>query len=1138
MRLIGKQRLLVWGALSFLFFLPVHVQGEWWQRAAATWYYKDDWKGLALSGSQSFRKTLRLEQPAESGWIVVWGAQGYRLTVNGKPAGSNVDGALIDDYSLTPLLEGANDVTLVIEGSRVCAEGEIVARGGKRIPFATGSDWQTAAGGKPQTEKMKVEPSTGAFHRARNGRLLDYNDEERGKSAIAKTFARLQRAEEQSMFLMRRLRPAAEIVSLDPQAAWYRAEQYALPLMEQARQILNSRAVAAQKAGKYLDAQSAAAEAGARMSGAEQAISATTSIYQAERQIAHLENCADLLPGRKDLQAGLDELRQLVQHAHRDHALSDFAAVAKLTGRCSRQASALRSLLGTAPNLVTIGDLDEFPESSFGWLNARALMGSDPGRWPFSLAPSNAEYVDLAGLWQFRTDPNNEGLEKNWHTSVPADPGWRAIAVPCPWQREGFTEDNLKSPGDCPYRLPDRRTGDKPYNGFAWYRKEVFIPVQWKDREVILQVGSIKNWGQVFVGGTALSPGRLDPPSEQAIPRRLLRYGKKNLIAVRVYNHDNFGGILSGPVALYPAGKQRAERETPGPLALVQEHTYPTPSGPVRQALLAGALSPGVVVATGRPELELSGWEAKGHPAPALARFVTSKGAEARKLDQSVRLAKGEDLAENWVLLEAEDRDVLIMLPRRPQEITWERNPLGAASFAAHYQQGPVRAALVVLSAETGIDDARRWARALQRYPVAVSDVVAQGNASDPLARRHSLRYRYLDLGGFGALKPLTVAPVPMLASFALASKNPRVHLEGARPMICPSPYAPYLVSEGTDRLTYLAQAVDRSKMMKGIGELFRGRSPEVFQRMADWGADHVRYAWAFHARWDMPLVRYVGGPVIEDNEAVWKRLDRVVENCNAAGMQMMLTWFFNEDSPQADAGGAVRNSTRYWRQRPEAQKNAFELWRRIAQRYADKPPWAISYDFFNEPAYINRDHWNEIIKELTALIRSVDKTHLIVWESADGWAQPSWSLWMQPSGDPNTLYSFHRYGKHWGYAYDEYYPGCKCTREAKQIDPWLEAILFSIRYNVPIHCGEFGISMIQPDADGLAWLDDYLALFERFGIGWNWWNYAGDNIYRTGLVAGDRVSPNVAVLRKWFHRSGLRRQPPESAAAPQSGRR
>ena len=80
----------------------------------------------------------------------------------------------------------------------------------------------------------------------------------------------------------------------------------------------------------------------------------------------------------------------------------------------------------------------------------------------------------------------------------------------------------------------------------------------------------------------------------------------------------------------------------------------------------------------------------------------------------------------------------------------------------------------------------------------------------------------------------------------------------------------------------------------------------------------------------------------------------------------------------------------------------------------------------------------------------------------------------------------------------------------------WLEAILFGLKHHVPIHCGEFGISMIQPDGCGEAWLNDYLAFFERFGIGWNWWNYSGDNIYRTGLAAEGRISPYVPILRKW----------------------
>ncbi|MBM4042168.1 MAG: glycoside hydrolase family 5 protein, partial [Planctomycetes bacterium] len=470
--------------------------------------------------------------------------------------------------------------------------------------------------------------------------------------------------------------------------------------------------------------------------------------------------------------------------------------------------------------------------------------------------------------------------------------------------------------------------------------------------------------------------------------------------------------------------------------------------------------------------------------------------------------------------------------------------------LSVRYDKGPARAAILVMPRGVKLDDAacRWWAAALRRYPVAATEMVEAGN---PQTCR--IRYSYLDLGGFGNLGPLTVAPVPMLFSCGLKHKHPGLAIKNARTTGYQSEHAPYMVTEGTDTVEYQALPVDRSKVMKGVGELFgkmkpehnaRGGLPEdvMFKRMAEWGFDHCRYAFAFHANWDIPLVKFMGGPLIEDNEAAWKRLDQLIEKTNAAGMQMMLCWFFNEDQPQADTGGAVRNSTRYWQARPEAQKNAFELWRRIAARYADKPDWAISYDFFNEPAYINPAHWNQVIKELTAIIRSVDKKHLIVWESADGWAQPHWCLWMEPAKDPNVLYSFHHYGKHWGYAYDEYYPGYKRTHEQTHIDPWLHAILFGIRHHVPIHCGEFGISMLQPAGSGEAWLDDYLAFFERFGIGWNWWNYSGGDIYRTGLAAKDRISPLVPILRKWAEESGwgaARRKPasasetrtPESAA-------
>ena len=49
--------------------------------------------------------------------------------------------------------------------------------------------------------------------------------------------------------------------------------------------------------------------------------------------------------------------------------------------------------------------------------------------------------------------------------------------------------------------------------------------------------------------------------------------------------------------------------------------------------------------------------------------------------------------------------------------------------------------------------------------------------------------------------------------------------------------------------------------------------------------------------------------------------------------------------------------------------------------------------------------------------------------------------------------------------------------------EQWDFRILFGLKHHVPIHCGEFGISMIQPAGDGAQWLEDYLAFFERFPV-------------------------------------------------------
>jgi len=1111
----------------------------WWERGADTWYYKDDWKAMAVTGAnQRVTKTLDVRGGAKAGWIAIWGDRGYRLLVNGNEVGANVDGGLIDDYDLGRFVDGAQAVTLRIDGGEVCAEGEIVGRDGQRYPFATAEDWQ--GNGRASARKMQVAPNTGAFHRAHNGRLMTYNDEERAKTAIAKGLARIQKLNEQGIFLMKRLRPAEEIVSFDENAPWRTAENLAAPSAERAKGILKDRAAPAQKAGRFSDAIAAAEEAAVLLGNAEAALLATTKLYQAEREVIYLDSaCAMIIPAQvKKLADGsmwssmwslaLRQMRGLSDAARQSLMLRDFASAEKMVERMGAISQELRrQLRADAPDVVLSG-LDEYPEDRFGWLNAREMIGNDPVNWPFVIAPSASAYLDLAGMWHFHTDPDNQGQKLGW--AVANGDGWRQLFVPRPWERQGINEDNRKAP-DSPIVTNDRfrwTTGeDKPYNGWAWYRKNVLVPAEWKSKPIVLCCGVVQNWGRAFVNGKALEPFKR--PGEErgvaaatrvTIPQDLIEFGKENVIAIQVYNHDNFGGITNGPVALYVESEQPKVVETALPMGYAYEYDYGRHG---RHTHLASAMSPGVVVAADSGKLELWGWEPRGHHLPETAQLKTSKGLRSVKLENAVELMGQDDaMAEGWILLRGFPYDTLIVPERNPQTIRWRRNTQGLMGLQIDLGQGPARAVVLCTLADTAqrLDpiESGWWEKTLRAYPVAGSQCLwmpkspIPGGPLDCTIRYHYLR---LETDGFGIATP--TAPLPMLASFAAKYKHPDISQQGLRDTVYRSTHATYRVADRSNTISYSVRPVDRAKVMKGAGELFaRKRAADnvhgglgevaLFKRFADWGFDHCRYALAFDADWDLPMV--ANHTRITDDPAIWKRLDELIANCNAAGVQMMLCWF-----PEI--------GSRRWKDNPDWQKTTLEWWRRVAERYANLPEWAISYDPFNEPAYINTDHWNQIIRDLTASIRSVDKKHRIVWESADGWAQPQWCLWMQPVDDPNVMYSFHHYGKHWGYAYDEYYPSYRNTHERTHADVWLEAILFGLKHHVPIHCGEFGISMIQPGRDGEAWLDDYLAFFERFGIGWNWWNYSGNDIYRTGLAAADRTSPYVPILRKWAGRSG-----------------
>jgi cephalosporin-C deacetylase-like acetyl esterase len=143
--------------------------------------------------------------------------------------------------------------------------------------------------------------------------------------------------------------------------------------------------------------------------------------------------------------------------------------------------------------------------------------------------------------WRFLTGDKQEYID-----SATNDYWWHKISPLTSWEKQGF-------PG---------------YDGFAWYRVKVVVPVSMKKNAckydgLILNLGKIDDADQTWfnghmVGATGKMPpdyaGAYDVPRSYLIPPEYVRWGGKNSIAVRVYDAGGDGGLWGGPVELTNRG--------------------------------------------------------------------------------------------------------------------------------------------------------------------------------------------------------------------------------------------------------------------------------------------------------------------------------------------------------------------------------------------------------------------------------------------------------------------------------------------------------------------------------------------------------------------------------------------------------
>ncbi|HMG94510.1 MAG TPA: beta galactosidase jelly roll domain-containing protein [Chryseolinea sp.] len=148
--------------------------------------------------------------------------------------------------------------------------------------------------------------------------------------------------------------------------------------------------------------------------------------------------------------------------------------------------------------------------------------------------------INLHGKWKFSI-----GDKSLWGDRYFNDSKWEDIYVPSKWEDEGFNG----------------------YNGYAWYRTSFNgTEMPGKEQGYNLVLGYIDDVDEVFFNGHKIGASGSFPPRYHTaynahrnyfIPTEYIDFAGKNVIAVRVYDSEIEGGIVSGDIGVFTSKNDR-----------------------------------------------------------------------------------------------------------------------------------------------------------------------------------------------------------------------------------------------------------------------------------------------------------------------------------------------------------------------------------------------------------------------------------------------------------------------------------------------------------------------------------------------------------------------------------------------------
>ncbi len=259
------------------------------------------------------------------------------------------------------------------------------------------------------------------------------------------------------------------------------------------------------------------------------------------------------------------------------------------------------------------------------------------------------------------------------------------------------------------------------------------------------------------------------------------------------------------------------------------------------------------------------------------------------------------------------------------------------------------------------------------------------------------------------------------------------------------------------------------------------------FEKIASWGADHVRIPV------DYNIIQKEDGSLIEEGFSL---IDNAYDLARKYNLNVVLdlhkTLGFSFDYYAENESGFFENE--------KYQEFFYSIWCEFARRYKNHHEH-IAFELLNEvtdKCYL--ETWKKISEECIKRIRKIAPDIIILIGSYHNNAVTTVKELDKPYDD-RVLYNFHCYeplkfthqGAYWT---DDIVQEERYSFEESNIttdyfeDLFKSAIEVANKYNTELYCGEYGVIECVSPEEALKWYKVINSLFEKYNISRAMWSY------------------------------------------------